>query len=952
MSEFTRSASFDRAPAPSYRFGNFALFVAERRLEQLGREVKLGARAFDLLSLLVAKAGEVVTKQEISDTVWPGVVVGETSLRFQIVALRKLLGQDPADGRVIATISGRGYCFVMPVDAQDEARNLPILPPGGPLPRIPARLSHMVGRDAEVATLVEMVESHRFATVIGPGGIGKTTVAVAAVHQLAAQFADDIVFVDLGSVGEAESVAPALTTALGLPVDDRDPLAGLARFLHHRRILIILDSCEHVITAAAAMSERLFQAVPGLHIIATSREALRVEGEHVLVLPPLPCPDPGQNLTVDALLDYPAACLLLDRAAAGGSPLSVGQPEVNVIAEICSRLDGIPLAIELAAGRIPSYGLSGTAALLNDRFRHLQGGRRTAIPRHRTLADTLAWSFELLDERARTVLRRLAVFVGEFEHDAATVVSDDQIDESDALEIIESLVAKSLVATRQVGDIIRFRLLDTTRAYLLDRLHAAAEVDLVRRRHAEMFRDRCLETDATDEQSDDAAKQVPNLRVALAWCFGPGGDPALGVNLAAAAAPLFLRLSLLAECREISRKAIEALDSDTRNTPVELELQACLGQSLMFTTGNTEAAEQAFERALHLAEHFALQQRQLQILGALHIFHERTADFGKALEFAERGFAIAEQIGDPASIDAAHSLLGIAWHLLGRHDQADHHLRPAMARRDDIDGIEPTGFGFNHRNRARITFARSLWLRGRADEAIELARQTVEESANVGHPVTHCIALIWAISVAEWSGDLDGMEIYIDRFAAFAERHSLQPYQAVGICMRGQLAIRRGDHESGTRAITDTLSALRAAKYEMLTTGFLTTLAEGLLAAGDLDRACKIAAECAALMETHGDRLHAPEVLRVQASIHTALGNTRGARTILERALTAARAQSAAAWELRCACDLIDLDGANPSMLMQPILSRFGPATRDETWQRAQRMLAVAATSDGPSSEV
>lgn len=925
------------ASASAFAFGPYRLFVAERRLERDGELVKLGARAFDLLALLVEKAGEVVGKREIAERVWPGVIVGETSLRFQVVALRKLLETAGDADRAIATISGRGYCFVLPVAAPPLRSQAEGALRTDRRAAMPPRLSNMVGRHSEVDALVDMVKTRRFATIVGPGGIGKTTVALAAAHRLAEFVDGDLAFVDLTSITTAEEVASTLAAVLQLPVTDRDMMAGIARLLRDRRMLLVLDSCEHVIAATAEMAEQIFQTAPDLHIIATSREALRVDGEHVLALPAFACPEPGADVSVEELLEYPAVQMLLLRAAGSGTAFTVAPSDVDAVIEICRRLDGIPLAIELAAGRIPSYGLRGTAALLEDRFRYLQGGRRTAIPRHRTLADTLAWSIELLDERSGTILRRLAVFVGEFGHDAASVVSGDEIDASEALEIIESLVAKSLVATRIIGGRVRFRLLDTMRAYLLERLNASAEIDLVRRRHAELFRD--FEVGSVDRKpARDEADQLPNLRAALEWSFGPRGDHSLGIALAGRAAPLLLRLSQLAECRQISRRALDALDASSRDSELEMELQACLGQSTMFTEGNTADAEVAFERALELAVRFGKHERELTLLGALHIFHERTADFGKALDFAERGFVVAERIGDSACITAAHSLLGIAWHLLGRHDHAEGHLRPAMVSQDR-PGIDPTGFGFDHYNRACITFARSLWLRGRPEDAVRLARETVDASASLSHPVTHCIALIWAISIAEWSESWDDMGAFIERFVAHAERHSLQPYQAVGRCMRGQLAIRRGDAGWGVQEIGDTLVSLRQARYEMLTTGFLTTMAEGLLAMGDLDRACAVIGDCAAQMETNGDRLHAPEVLRVQSAIVAAMGNAQAGRTLLDRALTAARVQGATSWELKAACDMVEMGRGDPALLLRPIMSRYGAAGGDGTWIRAVRLL-------------
>ncbi|MFD1951536.1 ATP-binding protein [Sphingomonas arantia] len=924
-------------PQADFSFGSFDVFLPERRIEREGLAVKIGARAFDILSVLLDHAGNTVSKQEVADHVWPGITVGETSLRFQIVGLRKLLAEGD-DDRVIATVPGRGYCFVTPVTRHLPTPSVPFPNPDDRPSRLPGRLSHMLGREKEVTGLCAMLKEHRFVTVLGTGGIGKTTVAVAGAHALSDWFARDICFVDLGSVTDPRRVASTMSASLGFAVNDGDAVATLGTFLKQRRILVVLDSCEHVIAATAVLAERLFQAAPQLHIIATSREALRVEGEHVFVLAPFACPDDDDAISVERLLEFPSARLLLDRAAAAGTPIKLGPGDAGIVSDICRRLDGIALAIELAASRIPAYGLRGTLNLLNDRFRHLQGGRRTAIPRHRTLADTLAWSYDLLDERSRLILQRLALFIGPFGLEAASVVSDDSLDEVEAIEIIENLVAKSLIAICRTVDSVRYRLLDTTKAYLVDRFAVSRDADAVRRRHAELFRDLAAGPVGNDIPQELEAERVPNLRIALDWAFGPGGDTALGVTVAAAAAPLFLRMSLLTECRDVTLRAIAALDDAGSGSLFEMELQTCLGQSLMFTSGNTDDVEQAFQRALVLAERYGDLIRQFRLLGALHIFYERTADFGKALSLAQRGFDLAERIGNPAGIAAAHSLLGIAWHLLGRHREADLHLAPAMKQLEDQHGIDPIGFGFDHRNRACITAARSLWLQGFPDAGASLARDTVEASAALSHPVTHCIALIWAVSIAEWREDWTAMDGFVERFSAHADRHSLRPYLAVSACMRGQLAIRAGDIESGISMIQANLVSLRAARYEMLTTGFMTTLAEGLAQTGKVDEALEIITQCEDAVERNGDRLHTPEVMRVRASILALMGEVAKSREVLEQSLVCAQAQSATAWELKSACDLVERGDRN-AFTLQPILTRYGPSNSDATRLRAQRLL-------------
>lgn len=922
---------------PAFVFGPFRLSVAERRLERDGVPVKLGAKAFDILAVLVEHAGAPVSKALLATRVWPGVVVGESSLRFQIVGLRRLLGDGPGGERWIVTLPGRGYCFVAPV-TRVGGRALPVTPAMAQ-GRLPPRLARMLGRDSSLAAVRAQLDRSRFVTIVGPGGIGKTTLAVAVAHGVPGR----VCFVDLGAVADPGLVPGAVATALGLPVRDADPAPDLVAFLADERLLVVLDSCEHVVAAAAGLAESLFQSAPGIRLLATSREALRVEGETVYPLEPFAYPEEGAALSVEALLAYPAARLFLERAAASGAPLRPGTEDAPVIAEICRRLDGIALALELAAGCVPTYGLRGTAALLHDRFAHLHSGRRTAVPRHQTLAGTLAWSFGLLDGRARRVLRRLAVFAGVFTLEAAcAVVADGTLSEGDAIEAVADLVAKSLLSARRAGDAVTYRLLDTTRAFLLEAPVDPEEWAAVQRRRAEHFLALVArpDADAAARRSDIDAGVVSNLRAALDWCFGPDGDRALGTALAAAAAPLYLRLSLLTECHRISEIAVAALDGDALGSRAEMELQASLGVAAMYTSGHPPRVEMALERALELAGRLGEPQRRLRILGELHILHMRTARCAKALHAAERAAAAAAAIGGEADA-AAQLLLGIALHIVGRNDEAHERLADGLQR--SRPGIG--GFSFDLLSRGRIVLARSLWIRGWPEQAAASAREAVAESAARGDPVVGSIALAGAASVFLWRRDLDAAERCIGRLVAHAERHALRPYRAVAAGFEGELAIRAGRVADGVERIAAALDAQSAVSYGLAATEARLALAEGLALLGRRDRALAAVAACARQMEHDGDALYAPELLRLEAVIHagTPSGGRRAER-LLRESIALARDQAARSWELRSAASLAGMlartgRAAEVTPLLEPILARFAEGFDTPDLLAARRLL-------------
>ncbi len=448
----------------------------------------------------------------------------------------------------------------------------------------------MVGRDQTVQEISEQLKTERFVTIVGPGGIGKTTVAVSVGYELLTEFAGAIQFLDLGPLNDPLLIPGTVASALGLPVQSADPTRGLIGFLRGKRMLLILDSCEHVIETAAALAERIFEEAPQVHILATSRESLRVEGEHVHRLSPLGSPPDDAGLTAAQALDFPAVQLFVERAIASGRRFELNDADAPVVAEICRRLDGIALAIELAAGRADAYGIQETLLLLNDRFKLLWEGRRTALPRHQTLRATLDWSYDLLSEHERLVLRRLSVFTGIFTLDAArSVAADDDVDGAQIVASVVSLVTKSLIAVSAGDTTTRYRLLDTTRAYAAGKLVESGEADAIKRRHAIYYRElfERTETDLLVSTNDSNLRSelLGNARVALEWSFSSRDDVGIGTSLAAVAAPFLSELSLLTECHRLTGRALAALGDADRGTRREMELQASLGSSLIHGVG-------------------------------------------------------------------------------------------------------------------------------------------------------------------------------------------------------------------------------------------------------------------------------------------------------------------------------------------------------------------------------
>jgi len=464
-------------------FGPFRLLSRERRLLEGERPVRLGARATDLLIALVQNAGEVLSHKQLLARAWPHAVVEEACLRAQISALRKALGQRPSGQDFIANIPGRGYSFVASVNTA-AAQGEP--PSPGAQQNLPVRLSRTIGRADTIQAVLSLLAGRRLVTIVGPGGIGKTTAALAAAEQSLGRFADGVRFVDLSAVQDPGSVAASIAAAMGLNVDASAPIDSLVGQVRGLATLLVIDTCEHLVDAVAATAVQLLEGARDLRILATSREPLRVVGEAVHRLSALSTPPcHAASISAEQALRYPAVELLVERAGECLAGFELTDADAGVAAEICRRVDGNPLAIELAAARISFYGLRGLLGRLCDGLHVLSNGTRMTSPRHRTLCTLLDWSFDLLSPHGRAVLCRLSVFSGPFTlAAAAAVVSDNSLDPDAAADQVIDLALKSLVVAEPGGDAMRYRLAGTTRAYASEKLSSCEDAEQVLARYA------------------------------------------------------------------------------------------------------------------------------------------------------------------------------------------------------------------------------------------------------------------------------------------------------------------------------------------------------------------------------------------------------------------------------------------------------------------------------------
>lgn len=373
-------------------FGPFRLLPARRLLLEGDAPVSLGSRALDLLIALAARPGEVVGKSELIAKVWPDTFVVEGNLKLNIAALRRALADGQCSNRYISTVSGRGYCFVAPVTRLVGTRTATAQYTAmEPLGNLPAPLMRLIGRDAVISRISEQLVHHRLITLVGPGGIGNTGVAVATAEQLTNSYEHGVWFVDLTAISDPRLLPAAIGSTIRLDISAEDSVASLLSSLSDKRMLLVLDNCEHVIEAAAVLAFQVSRAAPSVQILATSREPLTVEGERLYRLQSLEVPAVLPGLSALQALGFPAIQFFVERAANLLGEFTLRDVDVPVVVDICRKLDGIPLAIELAAASIDALGLQGIAARLDHPLRLPGTHRRTAAPRHQTLRAALDW---------------------------------------------------------------------------------------------------------------------------------------------------------------------------------------------------------------------------------------------------------------------------------------------------------------------------------------------------------------------------------------------------------------------------------------------------------------------------------------------------------------------------------------------------------------------------------
>jgi predicted ATPase/DNA-binding winged helix-turn-helix (wHTH) protein len=933
-------------------FGRFRVLPDRRQLVADNQPMELGGRAFDVLMALIEARGAVVSKDALIERVWPNRIVEENNLAFQVSALRKAFA---ADRGLIRTIAGRGYQFTGEIRTVSTE---PVVPATAamteatpvcsrPSTNLPEPISELIGRDAQLGEILALSDTQRLITLAGAGGIGKTRLGFEAARHQLPNFADGVWAVELAPLSDPDLVPVTVATALGVELaSGATSSQSVANALRSRQLMLVLDNCEHVIDAAARMAEALLRVNPAVRVIATSREPLRAEGEWVYLVPPLAIPPEG-SLDGEDPLRYGAVRLFSERARGAAANVSPAACAAATIARICRRLDGIPLAIELAAARAASLGIEGVADRLDDRFRLLTGGRRTALARHQTLRATLDWSYELLTESERAVLRRLAIFAGGFTLRAASMIAaDDGITASEAVDCVENLVTKSLVTGDAAGVTVRYRLLETTRAYALEKLTEGGGFSATARRHAEYFRDLLQQPETeweTRPNSDWAGgygRRIDDVRAALEWAFSPTGDAAIGVALAAASAPTWIEMALLTECRDWMVMALGALRPEQVGTRQEMALQLALGFSLVPTQGPVGGANAALVRANELGKAFDNLDYQLRALTGLVISSRMADELSAGLALSRQVDGIAKKIASPVALATADCLLGSSLVWVGEYAEARTRVEQGSRYNSlDVRRDHRLRSGYDHFIHTQTLLAQILWLQGFADQSLELTRDVLVEAERTSHPVSLNLALTWAgCGIPLRVGDLQMAEQSIGRLKVHAGIHGARSYHAAALGFEGQLHAAQGDTQGAERLLRHSIAELRETKFYMLYTAFLSQLADVLAVGGYVNEALAAADEAVERASRNKNYWCLPEALRIKGGVLLLqdCGVIAAAEDHFRQALDWARRQGALSWELRAATSLARLwrDQARSKAareLLAPVYDRFteGFATAD-----------------------
>ncbi|GGC66386.1 winged helix-turn-helix domain-containing protein [Undibacterium terreum] len=922
-------------------FGDCSVARARRRLARHDRPVEVGDRAFDLLIALMDAQGKVLTKDQIMEQVWPGRIVEENTLEGQISLLRRALGEDRV---AIRTIAGRGYQFVgelrrkpaQPEQASIQASMRPAEPalpaPHAAVANLPASVSKLIGREVALGEIAELALLNRLITLVGTGGIGKTRLAIESARRIAERFPDGVFLVELGSVKSPEFVPVAVALALGLaPGDGTASLDRIVSAMHARKLLLVIDNCEHLIDAVAELVDRLLRSAPLASVIATSREALRADGEYVYRVASLEIPH-DDNADPGKLMQYGALQMFEARLGAYKSEKAPLQAAVLKI-RICRRLDGIPLALELAAARVPVLGLQGVADRLLDRFQLLTNGARTALPRQQTLRATLDWSYDLLPPAERTVLGRLSVFANGFSiEDAQAVAASQEINPDSVFDCVANLVSKSLISPDLNEGSTQFRLLETTRVYAREKLIAEGGLNEASLRHAAYFQRifvSCEESASegmTAECRTRYSHHLEDFRAAVTWALSDGSNVDVGVNLTVSWLPLALQLGLLEECLARVDTALSWIDPvgasiDERR----MKLYAARGAALLYRTGGEQTGV-AFKLALDIADRIGNLEYQKRGVWGYWCYSYLNGQYGTALELAHRFLELSSADSHQWDHLVGQRILGITHLCLGNLAKSRASLESMLAGHPKNASIEHRiRFLYDEKMLAHASLAQTLWLSGFPDQAMKVAMDAQDEAIELDHLPSLCFALSEAVCVISLlNGDNEALARANTALTSATRQHGVSTWKARARMWAALESLQQGNLDAYDYIILPALSEIGDAQFFISLCPFLSGTSIALGKHGRIADGLSLIRPAIARAQVNGDATSLVELCRANAVLLLMQGGLEAEKCAEEQlmaALSSASEQHFLGWELRCAVSLAGvwkrqgkLNSSNPTL--------------------------------------
>ena len=978
-----RSQDLDRPILDVLCIGSSEVRPATGELVRDGRVVLLGRRALSLLMALAGADNEMVSNETLLKQVWAGSVVEQNTLQWHISSLRKALGPDRDH---LKTFSGRGYKLKVGMEKPGSGASQGDLPrahagaglrspPHSTSANLPSSPYALLGREATLVVLLPLLEQRGVITLTGPGGIGKTQLGLEAARRSQSNFPGGIFFVDLATVVGANDVITVVISSIGTELNFHASIEDRVKGLGRQSALVVLDNCEHVIDAAAAVAETIVKSNGVVTVLATSREPLRIGREHVFRVPPLGLPPAEANGPL-SLLECGATQLFLGRSAVGRARLAEDTTVGAAIANICRRLDGNPLAIELAAARADSIGIEEVAVRLDDCLSILVDGRRTALPRHQTLRATLAWSYGLLSENERALFRRLAVFSGGFTLAAACrVASGGDFPESAVVDLMSGLVNKSLVAADAESKRSRYRLLETTRAYALEQLTASGESRTVAATHLryyielfdisgvpstamhgfvlERFRPETgvpILTAMHEFALERFRPEIDNARAALNWAFSEAGEPEIGFVLASFATPLMYEQLLLEECAATASRALAAVASRSGiQRMMELRIQTSLAASLVYLRGPSAPTIAVWNDVLVTSQELHEVSYEVRALWGLWTCCLYAGLPALAMQHAEEYRRVSES--QPAERNLprfADRIVGIAHHYLGNHAATRRHLELFISRYQHGNKFL-WGNMIDHATLARATLARTLWFAGLVERASDLMEMAVTEALADNNPLAICYVTVeCALPVSLLLHDAAAARRYLVILRSASHRHGSMFWKLLEQCYAALLeAHGQVDYDTLT-ALRRGIEGLHALAFDTYSIDLRNRLAHLLHRTGRVDEALALTNRTLERLRETAERVWEPEILTTRAWLTLesgAPGAEDDARSDLRSALELARAQGALSLELRAAVQMASLmgrrgQGVEARRFLEEVCDRFSEGLQAPDMQDARALAA------------